>query len=71
MRDDSPARLSTLYAAETVPVIERATVVSLWHERARRLGLSERERPDFSALSHRALGAIAERHRALRTTRST
>ncbi|MDA8347617.1 MAG: sigma-54-dependent Fis family transcriptional regulator [Pseudomonadota bacterium] len=46
-------------------VAERSKVVSLWHERAHRLGLSERWRPDFSALSRRALSDLAEQHRAL------
>ena len=67
MRDDCAAVQSAIRPGEPAGAADRATVVSLWHERARRLGLSERLRPDFSALSHRALGELAEQHRALYT----
>ena len=61
MRDESAA----LQAGEEFTLAERSKVVSLWHERARRLGLTERLRPDFSSLSRRALSELAEQHRAL------
>lgn len=67
MRDDSAALPSAIRLGEPAGAADRTTVVSLWHERARRLGLSERLRPDFSALSRRALGQLAEQHRALYT----
>ncbi len=44
---------------------ERTKVVSLWHERARRLGLSERQRPDFGALARGELARLVEQHHAL------
>jgi transcriptional regulator of acetoin/glycerol metabolism len=65
MRDESAALQPMLHAVDEVTVAERSKVVSLWHERARRLGLSERFRPDFSSLSRRALSELAEQHRAL------
>ena len=65
MRDESAALQSALHAADELTVAERSKVVSLWHERVRRSGLSERWRPDFSALSRRALSELAEQHRAL------
>ena len=67
MRDESAAVQSAALPGQPAPRAERSKVVSLWHERARRLGLSERLRPDFSALSRRALGELAEQHRALYT----
>ena len=67
MRDDSAAVQSAIRPGALAGAADRTTVVSLWHERARRLGLSERLRPDFSALSRRALGELAEQHRALYT----
>ncbi len=65
MRDTSAALQPALHALDEVPSAARSTVVSLWHERARRFGLSERVRPDFSALSRRALSELAEQHRSL------
>ena len=65
MREESAALQPALHAADELTVAERSKVVSLWHERAHRLGLSERWRPDFSALSRRALSELAEQHRAL------
>ncbi len=44
---------------------ERTKVVSLWHERARRLGLSERQRPDFGALARGELSRLVDQHHAL------
>ena len=67
MRDESAMLHSALRCAEPAPPAERSKVVSLWHERARRLGLSERLSPDFSPLSRRALSELAEQHRALYT----
>ena len=65
MRDESAALRSALHAADELNVAERTKVVSLWHERVRRAGLSERWRPDYSALSRRALSELAEQHRSL------
>ncbi len=48
-----------------VPERERSKVVSLWHERARRLGLTERQRPDFGALARVQLARLVEQHHAL------
>ena len=48
-----------------VPERERSKVVSLWHERARRLGLTERQRPDFGALARVELARLVEQHHAL------
>ncbi len=67
MRDDCTAAQAAMPATERTPGTERFKVVSLWHERARRLGLSERVHPDFSALSRRQLGELADAHRALYT----
>ena len=47
------------------PQRERSKVVSLWHERARRLGLTERQRPDFGALARVELARLVEQHHAL------
>ena len=65
MKRESTAEPSVRRPADAATEGARTQVVSLWHERARRLGLSERVRPDFSALSARALGELAEQHRAL------
>ena len=67
MKRESTAEPSVRSPADAATAGARTQVVSLWHERARRLGLSERVRPDFSALSARALGELAEQHRALYT----
>lgn len=67
MRDNFAARHSPQASADAGLPVDRAKVVSLWHARARRLGLSERVQPDFSALDRRALGELAEQHRSLYT----
>ena len=67
MKRESTAEPSVQSPGDAATAGARTQVVSLWHERARRLGLSERVRPDFSALSARALGELAEQHRALYT----
>ena len=67
MGNGSTVMQSALNPGAALPVAERAEVVSLWHERARRLGLSERLRPDYSALSRSALVELAEQHRSLFT----
>lgn len=52
-------------ARAAVPARERTKVVSLWHERARRLGLTEGQRPDFGAVGRSELARLAEQHHAL------
>ncbi len=52
-------------AAPAVPAGERNKVVSLWHERARRLGLTEGQRPDFGAVGRGELARLVEQHHAL------
>ena len=64
MRDDSALR-SAPSAPELPPGPARADVVSLWHERARRLGLSERQQPDLGALAGRALHELTGEYQAL------
>ena len=44
---------------------ERPVVVATWHERARRLGLSERLPPDFCAVSRAELSRRADEHSPL------
>ena len=44
---------------------ERTKVVSLWHERARRLGLTEGQRPDLGAAGRSGLARLLEQHHAL------
>ncbi len=44
---------------------ERARMVSLWHQRIRRLGLTERQKPDFAAVTRQELTRLAEQHRDL------
>ena len=51
--------------ARAAPARERAKVVSLWHERARRLGLTEGLRPDFGAVGRGELARLVEQHHAL------
>ena len=51
--------------AHAAPVRERTKVVSLWHERVRRLGLSEGQRPDFGAMGRAELVRLLEQHHAL------
>ncbi|MDE2051684.1 MAG: sigma-54-dependent Fis family transcriptional regulator [Gammaproteobacteria bacterium] len=47
------------------PVGDRSRTVSLWHDRCRRLGLTERLRPDLAAVPRQELVRLAERHRDL------
>jgi transcriptional regulator of acetoin/glycerol metabolism len=47
------------------PGRDRTRTVSLWHERARRLGLSEQWRPDFGAVTRQELRRLAEQHHDL------
>jgi transcriptional regulator of acetoin/glycerol metabolism len=47
------------------PVRDRSRTVSLWHDRARRLGLTEQLRPDFGAVNRQELRRLAEQHRDL------
>jgi transcriptional regulator of acetoin/glycerol metabolism len=47
------------------PTDERARTVASWHERARRLGLTEQLRPDFAPVTSDELRRLAEQHRDL------
>jgi sigma-54 dependent transcriptional regulator, acetoin dehydrogenase operon transcriptional activator AcoR len=55
-------RPQALDAADT-----RSDVVSGWHDRARRLGLTEGVQPDFGPVSRTELGRLVDQHRALYT----
>ena len=61
MRHESASQGS----APAAPARERTKVVSLWHERARRLGLTEGQRPDFGAVGRSGLARLVEQHHAL------
>jgi sigma-54 dependent transcriptional regulator, acetoin dehydrogenase operon transcriptional activator AcoR len=64
MPDFTALQCPSAAAPQVVPP-DRARTVSLWHERARGLGLSEQWRPEFAAVGRRELLRLAQQHRDL------